>query len=316
MKVVPTKSVADITVCITLAYRGASALCLHSLMGGAQPTTLLPGQKEVALLPGTEEAALAFAVYETVRDKLVGSPLELMKSRVSRVSCGSFDGSFVISWNCPGTVSSLRKTAGLAVSCLNAAKLYSKFSENMRYLSGKGGDRGVFDHCAAAMAKAFKAVHVLAVGRININAAKLGAACDIVAKKQPAAADSHPKGTAPPKHAAADVFPPIKCHGMEAAILADYIRASSGGMSVATTERGVVVFNHGWPAKRRHLEDAKRIGDYTAKKYKDSPELPAAFVYFMITQGFMDGRGAAQALGAGISHEVAAREIKKAFRAA
>ena len=131
------------------------------------------------LLNGAESSALGYALFEAIRDKFIGSPLELARSRVSRVDCDSINGKFLISWNTQGSVSMLRKTIGLALSCLDPAKLYAKYAENMKLLGGKN-DRDVFNYLANEMIDAIKkGIKVDVVGKINVDAAKLK---DLLAK--------------------------------------------------------------------------------------------------------------------------------------
>ncbi len=286
-----SKRVPDIAVNMTFAFPGIANCCLRGLACNCSNDSR-------ELTNGSAEAALAYALFETVRDKLASSPLEISKSRVSNVSCHAIDGTFSISWNCQGTGSSLRKTCGLAVSCLHPHKLFSKYSENYKFLSGRGGSKDEFAYCVKKMVEGIKAgIQLVAVGKINTDEAKLKDIISVIAGKLPQA-ENLGAGTAPNYSKDAlktKEFPSIKCSGVTAAALADYIRTNSGGMGVEVTNSGVVVYNHSWGSKQKQLSETRRIKDYVAKKYERlNEEFSNIFAYFTLTQGYANGNTAAK----------------------
>lgn len=275
-----TKRTADIAVNLSIPYNGVAACCLKKLMGNCS------GHNE--MMPGSEHSALAFALFEQIRDKLTGSALEVLKSRVSNIKCHAIGNHIVITWNCQGTGSSLRKTCGLALSCLNVSKLFSKYSENIKFLSGKAGKREDFDYCVKALGENIKKhVYISAVGKITITKEKLDDIIAVLEKKVPSI-DVPSNVQAPAKHEHKDAgFPEVVCSGIAAAAAADYIRSNSGGMGVQVTNTGVTIFNNSWESKHKQLKDPKRIKDYVQKKYeKLGSEFPVLFSYFATTQGY------------------------------
>ncbi len=290
-----SKKVADIAVSMTFTFPNIAECCLKGLM-----CNCADGGNGV--MNGSAEAALAYALFEAIRDKLISSPLELSKSRVSNISCRTIGGSLVIGWNCQGTGSSLRKTCGLAIGCLYPHKLFSKYSENYKFLSGKGGNKDEFIYCVKKMNEGIKnGVQLTAVGKINTDNNKLKDIMSVISNKLPAL-ENLGSGVQPeyPKEKSensAENFPFIKCSGITAAAVADYIRTNSGGMGVDVTNNGVVIYNHSWKSKQKQLSENRRIKDYVVKKYERlGDEFANLFAYFILTQGYANGDTAAKVI--------------------
>jgi hypothetical protein len=241
------------------------------------------------LYTGVENACLGFALFELVKEKLIGSPLEISKTRVSAVRCNSLNGKFLVSWNTQGSISMLRKTVGIVLSCLNPHKLYSRYAENCKLLGCKA-DRSVFNKLANEMAAAItKGVKIAVCGKIKIVPAKLKDLLSKVVKKCPKQETA--KDTAsPPKHEACSMdMPFVKASGIDAVVVADYISAKSGGMSVCVHDDKVYVFNKSWETKHKALKKANRVNDYVRQKYeKLKAEFPCILAYMAITRNYAD----------------------------
>lgn len=281
-----SKKVSDIIVAVTIPFAGISSGCLKRLKFNYTDST--------ELVDGSESAAIAFALFETVRDKLTGSGLEIFKNKISNITCYSLDNSFTITWNTQGTGTSLRKTVGIMLSCLNTSKLFTKYSENIKFLSNSGGKKEQFNGLSKKFIESIKkSIDVTAVGKINMVMAKLKDIGDALVSKLPEMDIASVKDIAPlPKHAvvASVPYPVILSKGIETAIVADYIRNTSNGMAVDITDEGVVIYNYDFEIKHRQIKDAARIKDYIHKKYKkleDKEELSAIFAYFSLAQGFV-----------------------------
>ena len=291
-----TKKVADIIISISIPFKGIANCCFKKLICG------MPSSPEI--MKGTEESAISYALFEVVRDKLSGSGLELVKTKVSEVSCASIGDNLVFTFHTQGTGTALRKSCGLAVSTFNPVKLFSKYSENMKFLTGKGGNKEEFNFVAKKLAEGIKkSVHITVVGKINTELAKLQEIVGAVHNKMSSVDIPSAKEIEAPGKRVSDSdeltkpFPIVKCSGLDAAVVADYIRNNSNGMSVGIANTGVVVYNHGWEAKHKQLKDKKRISDYVHKKYaglEDKEEFSCAFAYFAISQGFIDSDVAAK----------------------
>lgn len=238
---------------------------------------------------GVESSCIAYALFELVKEKMIGSPLEISKTRVSAVRCNALNGKFMVSWNTQGSFSMLRKTVGVFLSCLVPHKLYSKYAENCKLIGCKA-DRSVFNKLANDMSAAItKGVKIAACGKIKITAPKLKDLLSKVVKKYPK--QEQVKDTsAPPKHTDFSTdMPFVKASGIDAIAVADYISAKSGGMAVCVYDDKVYVYNKSWPTKRNALKKANRINDYVRQKYTAlKGEFPFVLAYMAITRNYTD----------------------------
>ena len=295
--------VADIGVCFSIPFK-CSPCCLKKLL------CLIP-PKEEHLMRGSEEAALAFALFETIRSKMVGSPLESSKSKVSNITCKSLNGNFLIYWNCQGTGSSLKKNMGLALSALQPHKLYSKYKENMKFLKASA-PREHFNYCVKNMNAAIKSkIHVAAIGRIKTNRDKLNIILKAVSKKLPQLSDPSASEIQkiPQRENAGEMYPHVKCDsGLGCLVVADYISSNSGNMGVEVHTGIVEIYNRSWESKKKQLKNSKRIDDYVRKKYSKSTlkdHISLLLGYFAITHTYTD----CNTLKKLIKHNLSPKEI-------
>lgn len=238
------------------------------------------------LYTGAEQSSIAYALYETVRTKMVGSPLEVSRSRVSQIECGTQNGKFMLYFNTQGSVSMLRKNLGIILSVMNPHKLFTKYSTNIKNLGGKA-DRDVFNFVANQMVDAIKkGIKVAVVGRIKIDGPKLKDILQKVDKKQQKL--STEKGTKPITHDKfTHEFPVVKASGIGAAAVADYIR--SQGMGVATLGDEIIVYNKSFETKKTTIKKADRVKNYVNQKYvKLGNDFSCIFAYLCITQQLCD----------------------------
>lgn len=283
-----TKKVADIIVSISVSYPSIAVCCLKALKFNC-----IEGEK---LVKGSEESALAYALFETVRDKLAGSALETFKTKVSSIECNSIDGHFVITFKTQATGTSLRKTCGIALSCFNTGKLFTKYSENIKFLSGKGGNKEEFHFVSKKFLESMKkSIAITAVGKLpaSFDKTKLQDIANVIVTKIPSVDMPSAKEISEPvkKESEVNTYPVIKSSGLATAITADYIRNNSNGMSVGVVNDGVIIYNHGWQTKHKQLKEASRIKDYVHKKYtrlEDQDELSPMFAYYALSEGFIN----------------------------
>ena len=273
LNLAPCKRVADIAVIMGIPYK-SNKCCLNKLRCNQ------PSEK---LYAGSESASMGYALYELVKEKLMGSALEISKSKVSRISCNTLNGKFLLSWNTSG-FSGLRKTISLALSCLAAPKLYSKYAENMKLLGGKS-DRDIFNTLSNEMTNAIKkSIKFNVVGKIKVDEAKLK---DLLTKVEPKLPKQETlKGTksVPKYEEHSQIYPTVKTTGIPAIAIADYIRAKSGGMSIDVCDNYVLVYNKNAETKINQLKKKERIKDYV--KLKD--DFYCVFAYMAITQNLAD----------------------------
>jgi hypothetical protein len=237
------------------------------------------------LFTNSEHSALAYALYHTIRDKMIGSPLELSRSRVSRIECYAQEGKFLISWNTQGSVSMLRKTIGIVLKSINPHKLFAKYSTNIKNLGGKA-DRDVFNHVANQMADSIKkGVKIAAVGRIKITPLKLKDLLGKVDKKQQKL--SNEKGTKKPEphDKFTHSFPSVKVSGIASTVVEDYIR--SQGMGTTSMGNEIIIYNRSYESKKAAFKKADRIRTYVKQKYeKLGKDFSCVFAYMCITQKY------------------------------
>jgi hypothetical protein len=292
-----TKKVPDIIVSLSIPFKNVSPYYLKSLKNTCI-MKLEHANNEVI------SSCVAFALYEHIRDKLSGSGLEVFKNKVSDINCESINGNLSISWHTQGTGTSIRKTCGVAMTCMNPAKLFTKTSENVKFLTGKGCHKEEALYVANELAHGIKkTINISVVGKINTDKDKLEDILDVIVKKLPDVEITPAKDTTSPskeKNEYEHIYPMVKCSGLEAAVVADYIRNNSNGMSVQIHDEGVVVFNTSWETKHKQLKDKQRIKDYVNKKYaklEDKDELSPIFAYFTLSEGFIDANIAKRIIG-------------------
>jgi hypothetical protein len=306
-----TKKVADIIISISIPFEGIATCCLKRLKCNCGE----PGE----LMVGSEEAAMAFATFEVIRDKLTGSGLEIFKTKVSNVDCYSIDKHLTINFSTQGTGTSLRKTVGIVMSTLNPIKLFSKYSENIKFLSGKGGNREEFNYCAKKLADGIKkGIHITAVGKINTDKSKLSDILDVIVSKIPELELPSAKEISSPQKRQKDTetYSVVKCSGLTAVAVADYLRNTSNGMAVELVDSGVIVYNMSAESKIKQLNDKKRIEDFVYRKYdklEEKDELSAIFAYFALSQGYANANTAGSIALSKLKPEKLIELIKKAL---
>lgn len=236
---------------------------------------------------GMESASLGYALYELVKEKLIGSPLEISKSKVSRLSCNALNGKFLLSWNTSG-FSGLRKTLSVVLSCLSAPKLYSKYAENMKLLGGKS-DREIFNTVSNDMSDSIKkGIKFCVIGKIKVDEIKIK---DLLSKVEPKLPKQETlKGVKPvPKYSDFNSeYPKIKVSGIEAVAVADYVSAKSGGMALDVFDGYITIYNKHADTKIKQLKNKDRIKDYVKKYEKLKDEFYEVFGYMAIVQNLAE----------------------------
>lgn len=88
------------------------------------------------LAAGSEPTCLAYAVYDTIKYELIGSTPSQLKSGVSSVACAYRNGEFTIHIMC-GEWSSVKRVLECVSLCMTPAKLYPRYSANVRLINFK-----------------------------------------------------------------------------------------------------------------------------------------------------------------------------------
>jgi hypothetical protein len=230
-----------------------------------------------------EAAALCYALYETIRDKMIGSPLEVARSKVSSVSCDTIDDHFLITFNTQGSISALRKNIGIILSSLTVHKLFTKYSENIKMLKGKA-DREEFNYLANTMNDTIKKIcKIVVVGKIKTDKSKIKEMLEKVYNKLQHS--SNEKGSKPEKHEEfVCEYPIVDVDGIAAVVVADYILSKSGGMGVSMNKH-ITVYNKSWETKKKSLASGDKIKDYVNQKYvKLGEDFAGLLGYIAITR--------------------------------
>lgn len=269
----PSRKVPDVAVVLSIKYN-AGGLCLKKLQRNC------PCQ---VVCKGCHHAALCYAVYECVRDKVMGSPLELSRSRVSNIKCGSLGGDFVLSWNTAPTMSAIRKSLVLATSCLVPYKLYTKYADNAK-LMGIKPDRAEFNGLVEGMGKSIKSgISIAIVGKARLDKAKLQKLADKVYEKTPAQKADTPRKKLPKLEEHKSEYPSWEAKGLGAALAVEFIQLKSNGMNMDLAGTKIQVYSRSWESKKKSLKP--RIKDYVDKKLKKmGAHLGGVLAYLIATQ--------------------------------
>lgn len=271
ISVVQSLKVPDVAIVLTIGYKTGE----HGLKS-------LLNNTPTELFKGAESAALAFAIFEAVRDKLVGSPLAVAQSKVSSICCG---GGFTICWNTKGTISSVRSTIVKVAGCLAPSKQYSRYADNIKFLGGSA-DRGIFNTEAAIFATCLKDIHFSVVGKLGkFDVSHLKLIVEKASERIPPYEAAKPQ-TAVPSHPEHELnFPSISGSGFSAILTSEYIRSNSGGMGVGTTHGKIYIYNKSWASKQKQLADKDRINTYVDQKYKKlKAEMSGVVAYVIATK--------------------------------
>lgn len=265
------KRAPDLAVSICVPF----VSCKHCL---TQLMVSTPGQS----CELSHASALLFAIFSNVRARVMSSPLELSKVKISHMSCSGGDH-FTLEWNTQGSFTSLRKTCTKAIKQMTTSGAYSKYNDAIRILGGKP-DRDEFDALCAAFVGSLKNVSVVAVGKININEEKTKLIAEAVAKKVPQLkAGSHKalKGHKPCQLE----YPALKASNLDALVLADFI--SSKLKSPVEVYPGLVyVINKHFESKKASL--AAGIDDYAKKYEKLEENLKPVLAYIGLSRYILD----------------------------
>jgi hypothetical protein len=286
-RIEPLARAPDIGVCLSIKIDKSVPCCFKKLLCNIQ-------HRNPKLMNGSEESALAFSMFELIRDKMIGSPLESTKSKVSNIKPKILNNNLVIYWNCMGNLSALRKSLSLAVSTLNPNKLYSRYSENLKFLGGVA-KRDYFEYIAGKVANnILEGIDIVAVGRVKIKSSdKVKEMLASVHKKIPPlkkSSKSTMKSEKREYESTYSEFPVVKCKSqMNCIFVADYISSMALGMAVEVHENVVEVYSNRWPTRHKQIKGKSKISGYVKQKYgKIRDSLSATIAYHAISHSRAD----------------------------
>lgn len=284
-----TIKVADAAVVISFPCQ-VSSFVLGKLRSGACG--------DVKLTTHMDDTAIAYAVYQLSEINLKGTPMALIGSRVSQMSCGAQGSDFNISLNTHGSLTYVRKCIRLVLKSMALDKLYSLYERNMKSLGCKP-DRGVFNKCANAIqSKINGGTKISIIGKVNLNKKAAGKAIpvqktlDALTKKLelPTVSKLGPEASRQAADMSAEPdcgFPEIKCSGLDALLLASYI-ASTVRYPTSFSKSSLIVHSQSWTSQKAKLKESARIKAFITKKYTHArldDHLSSLFAYQASTTG-------------------------------
>jgi hypothetical protein len=217
------------------------------------------------LAHASENTSMIYSIYEAVREKLVGSPVEQMSSKVSSIKCNYQNGEFIISINCSNNTSSAKKIVSAIVSKMTPSKYYNRYCNNIRLLNGKPS-RSEFIYCSNELGDV--SLNVFAIGKLSPT--KFKEFINAVSIKIPAHTKQH-GGTKPhslTKIAGETEYPINEADGYKAIFVRDYIKFVTGYNAVIKSGK-VITYNKKWTKDRlkQKIKSVDAIGKFVQKKY-------------------------------------------------
>jgi hypothetical protein len=258
----------------------------------------------------SENTCVAYSIYEIIKEKLVGSPLEQSKSKVSAMSCNYQNGEFIMTLSCPNNLPTIKKNLLVVMSKITPHKYYTKYAHNITLLNGKPS-KSEFLYCADLL-KAIT-INVFIIGKFNITDDKFS---DIVEKtsakyiKPPAQTGDRPRSL--DKNQGRTDYPTNIADGYTAVFVKDFIKSETG-LPVVIHSGEVIVYNRKW------VVTSKKITDDTVKKYSDQKyaKLNDNFIpmtlYMAATECLLDVPNMIKMYKDNPSPSVAVEYIKKAL---
>ena len=212
----------------------------------------------------SENTCVAYSIYEVIREKLIGSPLEQSKSKISTMTCDYQNGEFIMSFNCPNNINVIKKNLLVAVSKITPQKYYTKYSHNIRLLNGTPGKKE-FLYCSDILKDAKLSVFI--VGKFNINEEKfmdlLNKIDSKFSKIPPQVGGERPLSMN--KTQGRTSYPSNSADGYKSVFVKDFIKSETGLPCVINSGE-VIVYNKKWDVNSKKVS-ASAIKKHTEQKY-------------------------------------------------
>lgn len=252
---------------------------LQKLMRG-QPCSCL----ELAF--ASENTAVAYSIYEAIKEKLIGSPLEQSKSKVSSMTCNYQNGEFVMTMSCPNNLPTIKKNLLVVASKIAPHKYYTKYSHNIKLLNGKPFKNEFL--YSSDLLKDMK-LNVFVIGKFNVTNEKFG---DIVDKmnarfaKIPAQAGGE-KPRSLGKNLGSTSYPVNMADGYKAVFVRDFIKSETGLPAVLNSGE-VIVYNKKWNVASKKISESA-VNNHANQKYaKLKDKFIPMMLYMIATECLLD----------------------------
>jgi hypothetical protein len=230
----------------------------------------------------SEYTALIYAMFDDIRDRLIGTPDAQLKSKVASITCGFNNGEFVISYVCQSSITGIRKSLGILISRLSPQKQYPRYQKYIKLLGGIP-KRDEFMHCAKRIASKLT-VSAFVVAKINTNKEKELAMLSVIAGKIPDTGEistgKKPSSEDAPR--GVTEFPEIKTTNGDSFFILDFL--DSINTSALGAGNSVVIFNKQWKGAKKEMVD--RYVTMRFSKLKD--KLLPVILYSASSRGLLN----------------------------
>ena len=207
----------------------------------------------------SENTCVAYAIFGAVKKKLIGSPLEQMKSKVSNMVCNYQNGEFIMSFSCPNNIPTIKKNLMAAMSKITPHKYYPMYSHNIKILNGKPL-KNEFLYCVNILKNTN--INIFIIGKFNIDTNKFSIMVDNINTKF-SMLSAHAGGEKPrslSKNMGVTGYPTNIARGYKSVFVRDFIENETGFYTVINSGK-VIVYNTKWDVY------SKKITEQSMKKY-------------------------------------------------
>jgi hypothetical protein len=196
-----------------------------------------------SLANGSEITSAAFAIYDNVREKLIGTPAAQIKSGVSSVKCNYRNDEFSIHLICPANGTAVKRAVTTTVKAITPHKLYAKYAANIVILNGKP-TRAEFITVSNELVKNMM-LNIFIVGKLsNVTIEKIDDLAKISNDKLNLV-ELEPSGERPKSESMERTttnFPTVTAKSYHALIVVDFISTATN-LNTAIADTEVIIYN-------------------------------------------------------------------------
>lgn len=224
----------------------------------------------------SENTCMAYSIYEAISEKLIGSPLEQSKSRISTIKCNYQNNEFIMTFNCPNDLPTIKKILHIVASKITPHKYYTKYSHNIKLINGKPF-KNEFLYCANLLSGVHLKVFI--IGKFNQTQEKFNAVITTTEKKYTSSRKA-PGGLRPrslDKKQGETNYPVSVASGYKTIFIKDFIKSETG-YPVVPNSGQVIVYNKKWSIDSKKIK-ASSVRKYVGLKYT---KLKTKFVIFVL----------------------------------
>lgn len=223
---------------------------------------------------GSEITSLAYAIYDNIREKLIGTPLAQVNSAVSSVKCNCRNNEFSIHLICSNNFTAIKKAVGLTVKSIVPHKLYDKYCASIVLLNGKPS-RPEFVNVVNTMVESMM-LNIIIVGKYNIDQTKVDNMVETFSNKfnilQLKGSTSIPVSLSYERSPTS--YPTIKASSYDALIIVDFI-TSSTNTNALICDNHIIIYDE---KKIPHI-DQKMVMKYSAEYEKMGTSIVPILIY-------------------------------------